>query len=200
MNSDRVGGWCGSSMKRAIAAASLFVLPISGCGSSTDDPGPQGTNGLVSGSVSCGTLTCNAAQTCLVSQSLLPFSEGLRSYSCIETPAGCGGLELCDCPATQGDLQGKPITGCSLLGERSLYVTDVTCGERRCSSDEYCLVKHEGAGVTTTALSKECVARPSGCADVCATDCKAQVAAHEGLQVIGCLTSEFAQAISFWSP
>ncbi|MGC4086756.1 MAG: hypothetical protein QM756_02440 [Polyangiaceae bacterium] len=175
------------SIRLGWLTAAVSALCVAGCGSSSGDGTHGATSIAPSGSVSCGTLTCSGTQTCLVSQSLRPFSEGPSTYSCITTPTGCGGFELCDCPATQGELDGKPVTGCSLLGERSLYVTDVTCGDRNCNDNEYCLVK---------ATTSQCFPLPEACAaTMCSADCKSQIAAQQNVTVSGCLKADYARAV-----
>ena len=159
------------------------------CGS--DDSGQAGAE-----PVKCGTLTCSGTEMCVVPRPVDPWFEGPESHSCEPIPPGCEGLKLCGCSALEGDYRGLAIVGCSLLGERSIYVADVTCGDRRCTGDEFCLVEAQSFGGPVTA--RGCQPLPAACQDgskFCGADgCMSGTPVDAG-QVTGCVESDFVRAI-----
>jgi hypothetical protein len=171
----------------------LLIHPIAlGCGSD-GDPTPAGQ----SAPVECGELTCSGSEMCVVPQSLGPWFDGPEAHACAPIPDGCGGLGLCSCPALEDDYGELSIVGCSLLGERSIYVADVSCGDRRCLPEEYCLVRT--LETTQDIGSMECRPLPAGCepgADFCGEDgCFTETIVDE-LPVMGCLESDHVRAVS----
>jgi hypothetical protein len=159
------------------------------CGS--DDP-----PGVQSEPVECGTLTCSATEMCVAPRPVDPWFEGPAARTCDPIPAGCEGFRLCSCPALSGDYGDLAIVGCSLLGERSIYVADLTCGDRRCDDAELCVVERQGpsgpiVNRACRALSVECMAGERICGD---GGCMSG-ASIDGRPVIGCLEAEYVRAV-----
>jgi hypothetical protein len=126
----------------------------------------------------------------------MPFpAQAPGDDACVPAPPGCDISSLCDCELRDGDWEGQPITGCSILGERSLYVTDVTCGSRRCTPNEVCLARSD---------DQSFVPLPEGCnvsMDFCDTDCADEVARQAGAtQANGCMSADWAVAVTLDAP
>jgi hypothetical protein len=174
----------------ALAVGSLTA----GCGGGDEKDGSSPFGAAQP--VECGTLTCSATQVCIIRQSG-PFMDATDdSYSCEPAPSGCDPAALCDCPASEGTWAGQPITGCSLLGERSLYLTDTTCGTAPCAANELCVVT--GSPFASPLGPRSCAPLPTDCApseNFCDTDCGDRAASALGKTKSGCVGSDWAIGI-----
>jgi hypothetical protein len=181
-----------TSSKRTWVTA--FAVLMAGCGSS-EGQGSSNPFGAAS-PVECGTLTCSATEICIIRESG-PFMDPAEdTYSCEPAPSGCDPASLCDCPAAEGNWGADPITGCSLLGERSLYVTDVTCGAAPCTASEVCVVT--GSPFSNPIGPRSCAPLPTDCApgeDFCDTDCGDRAASALGKTKTGCVGADWAVGI-----
>jgi hypothetical protein len=165
-----------------------FVLLLGVVAACSDDSGGKGEGQPVA----CGTSTCSGSEVCIRHQAPPePFPGGTpQAAHCAPLPPGCNASSLCDCPGADGDWQGQAIVGCSVLGERSLYVMDVTCGARRCTAQEVCVARSSELA---------CAPLPEGCRvelHFCDTECPDAVARAAGADgSMGCLGSDWGVAV-----
>jgi hypothetical protein len=177
-----------------IIASSLAALPARGCGESA--PGGGVSLGF-SEPFDCGTSTCASGQICLTTESS-PFTPPADpTFECVAPPSGCDAATLCDC-AYPDPYQGRAVTGCSVLAERTLYLTDVSCGGGPCAADQVCVLEGSGGSPVTAATPAACVNLPDGCTrsmDFCSTPCADAVATASGGSRTGCMGADWALAI-----
>lgn len=176
-------------MKYWLCALALG-FSVMACGGDDHDDGDGGGFSLGhSGPFACGQSTCTARQMCIHSNVARFSSATPDSESCVPLPEGCA-TALCDCDASEGDWEGQPITGCSILGERSLWVTNANCGSRRCTAREACVIR--GA-------EQSCQPLPPSCSvelKFCDSECPAEVARAAGAaRSSGCMGADWAVAV-----
>jgi hypothetical protein len=167
------------------------VIALSGGSAACSADGPStNTEGQPIGgadSVQCGSVTCGPDEVCVDAQPLPPWTTGSEEFACQPMPTGCRSTSLCDCAAAWEDVDGKSVIGCSILGERTLFVADFTCGERTCNDDEYCLMWRAGKGEADPLIDEQCEPKPAECAtNMCDSQCKATILAQEGGVWVGC--------------
>ncbi len=170
----------------------MFALLL-GCGSSnstTDDGGGD------AGSAECGESTCTGQQICIIRQSGPFTADAPDTYECADPPEGCAPSSLCDCEAASGSWEGLPVTGFSLLGERSLYVTDTSCGTLPpCGLAEACMA--QGSPFTEVGAAS-CQPLPEGCAvdrTFCEAGCGESVASAAGRSYAGCAAATWGVGV-----
>lgn len=190
-----VGGASGAETGGAAAggAAGSFGQASGGGGgtaggaAATGGGGATGRGGAATGGKAstpdrknCGEVTCDEGLFCL--SLTRPYSAVENSNECATPPDGCSARSMCDCRIQ--DWKGAEITGCIAAGSVStLFVTDYSCGDAPCGSDEICLIPSDDA------TPASCVAPPDGCpvdASFCRGDCDEQAAKAAGLELVGC--------------
>lgn len=167
-------------------------LGSAGCGGGDDD---REWLTLGTGPVECGTLTCTDDEICLETD-LAPFSfdDSAPTHACGRAPDGCDASRLCDCGIEF--YAGAAVQGCSILGERTLYLADVRCGAAACTEAEACLVETLD-GTPSSDATLRCVPLPDGCvrsSNFCdADECSSRIAIAEGYErSSGCFAAEWA--------
>lgn len=160
------------------------------CGGEPGDS--SGEDGGPTTPIECGALVCEAHEIC-IERSTGPFTSSRPTeYSCAATPDGCNAAFLCDCEIADDKWKGEPVVGCSILGGRTLYVRDMSCGDARpCSDAQACVIPGRPLGAIEG--TPRCEPLPSGCEvslDFCGTDCPERLVESFGGQSAGCASSD----------
>jgi hypothetical protein len=166
---------------------------LSGCGDSqgsSSDTNPFQPEG----GVDCGDLTCKSGEICTSRDAAAFLPDRPTTYACAPWPAACSESSLCDCDLREYD--GLPVVGCSIVGERTLYLVEAGCGNQTCSATEACLLKRTSVGADPN--PQRCAALPEGCTrdiDFCDGDCSSKLARAEGFESAGCFSSDYAVGV-----
>jgi hypothetical protein len=150
-----------------------------------------------SDSFECGSSTCSAEQICLQTEPAPYAPQAQTVYECVAPPADCKPSSLCDCDYPD-PYAGKQVVGCSVLGERTLRLADVSCGGAPCAEGQLCLVRAQLGTAITAQTPATCVELPTGCTlsqDFCSTTCPGAVAAEAGGVFSGCASAEWTAGV-----